>query len=118
MQLQALDSEDVRLTNNGHTVKVAPANPGNMLVDGFTYHLKQCHFHYGSEHTLGGAQYELCVHCVHEKVGATDQYTHAVVGRFFTLGDTNTFLSQIQSSLPSSSASDALPYRRQHATLA
>ena len=64
---------NVTLTNNGHTVTLAAEttdSPGLMKVGGKTYKLVQCHFHYSSEHTVGGAQFPFEAHCVHSMEGA------------------------------------------------
>lgn len=64
-----------------------------ILADGqtYTFELLQFHFHTGSEHTINGVRYDLCMHMVH----ATDAEIarpYAVIGLLFEEGNENTFL--------------------------
>lgn len=95
--------QSVRLVNNGHTVQLtALGNPaGGMTIDGNTYVLKQCHFHWGSEHFIHGMQQVLEAHCVHQKVAPGEPDHYGVFGVFFEVGAPSTFLAQFEDSLPS-----------------
>jgi len=97
--------QTVKLTNNGHTVQltIQDAAPSTTAL-GSSYTLVQCHYHWGSEHTVGGEQAPMVTHCVHTKDG-TERY--GVVGLFFEVSGSmdNTFLAQFEDHLPT--ASDA-----------
>lgn len=93
--------QPVILLNNGHTVQLTAngAAPGDMTVGPSTYNLKQCHFHWASEHTVAGEQFPLEVHCVHfqpSDVGGT----YGVFGMFYELGEENAFLKNFEDQLP------------------
>jgi len=96
--------QQVKLSNNGHGLVVAPQSLATMTIGGFSYTLQQCHLHHTSEHTVGGHAAAMGVHCVHAKVGATDQYTHSVLGRFIEVSQngslSNAFMAQIVDHLP------------------
>eukprot|EP00420_Gonyaulax_spinifera_P031868 CAMPEP_0197870628 /NCGR_PEP_ID=MMETSP1439-20131203/1238_1 /TAXON_ID=66791 /ORGANISM="Gonyaulax spinifera, Strain CCMP409" /LENGTH=3111 /DNA_ID=CAMNT_0043489523 /DNA_START=82 /DNA_END=9417 /DNA_ORIENTATION=+ len=97
-------SQNVELLNNGHTVQLTAkgADPGKMSAGGKTYTLVQCHFHWGSEHTVGGHQYEFEAHCVHSQDSAGQSPHYGVFGQFFEVGSTpHTFLSSFEDHLPS-----------------
>jgi len=65
-----------------------------------TYDLLQCHFHWGSEHSLSGQQQPLEIHCVHQQVSHSNVPRYGVLGIFFELGAANSFLSKFESNLP------------------
>jgi carbonic anhydrase len=93
---------NVTLTNNGHTVTLEPEttdSPGLMKVGGNIYKLVQCHFHYSSEHTVGGAQFPFEAHCVHSMEGAA-WTRYGVFGVFFEIGAENAFLKEFEDQLP------------------
>jgi len=63
--------QPVELINNGHTLQItakgnSPGEPGKMTVRGKKYTLVKCHFHWGSEHIVAGAQFPFEAHCVHK----------------------------------------------------
>merc|ERR1712127_740432 len=65
---------------HSHGIKMQnPAATYTTMMRGHEYTLLQCHFHYGSEHTFGGSQHSLCMHCVH---------TGGLNGRYGVLGFT------------------------------
>jgi carbonic anhydrase len=96
-------NQPVDLVNNGHTVQLTAkgAEPGKMVAGGKTYTLVQCHFHWGSEHTVGGVQYPFEAHCVHT-MDSNDVASHyGVFGTFYTRGtSTNAFLGNFVAELP------------------
>jgi len=101
--------QSVELLNNGHTVQLTPQNArgdaaGRMEVEiaGETkvYDLLQCHFHWGSEHSLAGQQQVLELHCVHQLVTNDNVPRYGVLGFFFELGATNSFLARFEDELP------------------
>lgn len=57
------------LTNNGHTAVLTAQNSCNVYLTGGglrkLYKLEQMHFHWGSEHLVGGYRYPLELHFVH-----------------------------------------------------
>jgi len=95
----------ITLINNGHTVQLTFSGTPTTTADGSTYTLKQCHFHWGSEHTVGGHQYPLAAHCVHTKDG-TDGTHFGVVAFFYEVSESeNTFLASFLDHLPSADSS-------------
>jgi carbonic anhydrase len=64
------------------------------------YNLLQCHFHWGSEHSLAGQQQVLELHCVHQLVSNSNVPRYGVLGIFFELGATNSFLARFEDALP------------------
>jgi len=105
-------NQAVELVNNGHTVQLTPQNAahpstsrGQMIVniggEIKTYNLLQCHFHWSSEHSLGGTQQPLEIHCVHQKVSDEIVPRYGVLGIFFEQGDSpNNFLAGFVNELP------------------
>lgn len=95
--------QPVDLTNNGHTVQLTAkgSSQGKMTVNGKTYTLLQCHFHWASEHTVGGKQYPFEAHCVHQ-LDTDDVAPHyGVFGIFYDIdGNTNSFLDLFADQLP------------------
>jgi len=102
----------VTMSNNGHTVVINvdktangnSVNSGEMTAHGKAYRLLQCHFHWGSEHTVGGIQYPFEVHCVHQKsiTLGTEAPHYGVFGQFYEMGDTpNAWLTTLEDKLPS-----------------
>ncbi|MEM0983923.1 MAG: carbonic anhydrase family protein [Planctomycetota bacterium] len=58
-------TDQLRLVNNGHTVKIE-VGPGHMLSDGArNYELAQFHFHAPSEHTIDSRHAQAEFHFVH-----------------------------------------------------
>eukprot|EP00429_Kryptoperidinium_foliaceum_P058256 CAMPEP_0176093696 /NCGR_PEP_ID=MMETSP0120_2-20121206/46949_1 /TAXON_ID=160619 /ORGANISM="Kryptoperidinium foliaceum, Strain CCMP 1326" /LENGTH=379 /DNA_ID=CAMNT_0017427631 /DNA_START=78 /DNA_END=1213 /DNA_ORIENTATION=+ len=97
-------THDVVLKNNGHTVQLdVPATAGKFAIDAHEYQLRQCHFHTGSEHTVGGRQLDMVAHCVHVKTaGPMANQRFGVLGIFFEASDTESdaFLAQFVDHLP------------------
>jgi len=112
--------QSVELFNNGHTVQLTPPNAvnataGQMVINiaGETkvYNLLQCHFHWGSEHSLAGQQQVLELHCVHQLKSDNPVPRYGVLGIFFELSNTpNSFLAGFEDKLPTHT--DALAGRR------
>jgi len=97
-------SQVVELVNNGHTVQLTASTGGTMEANGKTYDLKQCHFHWGSEHTVGHEQFPFEAHCVHleRQTGETKHY--GVFGQFYKLStQANPFLNLFEDHLPAAS---------------
>ena len=81
----------ISLVNNGHTVEQEYEEGSALIFDGVVYDLLQFHYHTLSEHTIGGTQYPMELHAVHEDLATGNL---AVIGMLFTLGNENTFLEQ------------------------
>merc|ERR1711998_417851 len=99
------------LQNNGHDIKVVMPEPNTYKTSmrGEMYTVGQCHFHWGSEHTINGQQAPLECHCVHTKDGVTEGRTHGVLAFFWQVGDAeDTFLSQFIEQVPSESPADGV----------
>jgi carbonic anhydrase len=67
-----------------------------MVVDGKEYPLLQFHFHWPSEHTVGGRQFLMELHLVHKSADGT----LAVLGIFLDRGNHNSRLDPIWYSMP------------------
>ena len=84
--------------NNGHTVQF-DYDPGSTLeVDGHTWDLLQFHYHSHSEHTVGGVDYPVELHFVHEDSAGK----LAVVGVLLEEGAENAALAAVADNLPAS----------------
>jgi len=101
--------QTVTLINNGHTVQLTPGTPndasaGQMKISiggkKKVYNLMQCHFHWGSEHSLASQQQVLEFHCVHQEVSDSIVPRYGVLGIFFELGAANSFLAHFEDALP------------------
>mmetsp|Transcript_47526 Transcript_47526/g.91909 ORF Transcript_47526/g.91909 Transcript_47526/m.91909 type:complete len:321 (+) Transcript_47526:43-1005(+) len=97
--------QKVVLVNNGHTVQITAANSGasrgKMVIDGKSYTLVQCHWHYASEHTVDEIQYPLELHCVHQLDGTDEAPLYGVFAMLYELSDSpNLFLSRFEDQLP------------------
>jgi carbonic anhydrase len=84
------------IQNNGHTVQIALANGGGVVVDGVRYHLKQFHFHTPSEHGLKGKRSILETHFVH----ANDKGELLVMGVLADLGVADPVLASLITYMP------------------
>ncbi len=89
-------SEDVhteaKVIDNGHSIKVTPAQGGTITLHGEKFKLLQFHFHGKSEHTINGKRYDMVAHMVHQNP-KTKQL--AVVAVFFVEGKNNPMLDNI-----------------------
>ncbi|MGG1650648.1 carbonic anhydrase [Paenibacillus sp. NRS-1780] len=87
----------VSILNNGHTVQINAASPGNDIVlDGTKFTLKQFHFHHPSEHQIDGKNADMELHFVHQG----DNGSTAVLGVLIQGGKENKAFSRIWSKLP------------------
>ncbi len=87
---------DLKVVNNGHTIKVAYKGGGGLKINGSEYDILQFHFHAPSEHIVDGNSYAMEGHLVH----INDAGELAVVGVLFEVGDENDALSEIWSVMP------------------
>lgn len=69
------------VTNNGHTIVVAPKAESTVEIGGESYRLAQFHFHTRSEHLSEGHDYPMEVHLVHVDAAGNPKL---VVGMFVT----------------------------------
>jgi len=94
----------VELLNNGHTVQLTLNNTmqeGQMVVNDATYKLIQCHFHWGSEHTIGNEQQDMVAHCVHVKKAKGREMRFGVLAIFYKVGkEVDPFLASFENQLP------------------
>lgn len=99
---------DVDLKNTGKALKadLRSTVDSKMVVDGTEYTLDQCHWHWGSEHTVGGTQRDMVVHCVHSRdLNPTDgKKWYGVLGVFYELGAADAFIESIKSEIASITA--------------
>jgi len=100
-------SQKLKLSNNGHTIvlEVNKATSGTMTTHGKEYQLLQCHFHWGSEHTVADVQFPFETHCVHQQnLLSTEAPHYGVFGMFYKVTNSpNAFLAEFDGDLPSSS---------------
>jgi carbonic anhydrase len=79
--------------NTGHSIQ-ENIRPGNYVtIAGDRYELKQFHFHSPSEHLVGGKEYPMEIHLVHQD----ERGNFAVIGLFLTEGKHNAMLDQLPS---------------------
>jgi len=90
------ETAPINLRNNGHTLQFDYNSGSTLNVNGEEFELLQFHFHALSEHTVGGQQYPLEVHLVHQNAAGD----LAVVGVFFEPGIDNAFLANFAGNLP------------------
>jgi carbonic anhydrase len=53
------------VTNDGHTIRVDYPEGSTMQINGHTFNLKQCHWHFPSEYAIDGKVFDGELHCVH-----------------------------------------------------
>ncbi|XXG45484.1 hypothetical protein AAC387_Pa02g0556 [Persea americana] len=86
------------LKNRGHDIMLKWVDDaGSINVNGTEYELKQCHWHSPSEHSINGRSYDLEVHMVHQN----SENKSAVVGILYTIGQPDTFLSELMGHIKS-----------------
>ena len=61
----------------------------------YTFDLLQFHFHAGSEHTIDGKRYDLCMHMVHQTSTTGLARPYAVIGVLWKEGDSDPFLADL-----------------------
>jgi len=105
LQISWKASQTVDFKNNGHTVVLEMESDAGLMTSATReYKLLQCHFHWGSEHTVGGKQYPFEAHCVHQQSGTEEAPHYGVFGVFFEVGSTtNSFLADLTGNLPQTS---------------
>ncbi|MCE0494911.1 carbonic anhydrase [Vibrio salinus] len=84
------------LTNNGHSLQATVTGDNTLTIDGDVFELKQFHFHTPSENLINHHQYPLEAHFVH----ADKNGNLAVVAVMYEMGDKNSELDKLTSSLP------------------
>ncbi|KAL0460176.1 UNVERIFIED_CONTAM: Alpha carbonic anhydrase 7 [Sesamum latifolium] len=73
------------LINRGHDMM-------GIQINGTLYHLRQCHWHSPSEHTINGKRFDMEAHLVHE----SDDKRTAVIGIMYKIGRPDSFLSMLK----------------------
>jgi carbonic anhydrase len=87
------------LTDNGKTIRVnyhAPRNENFLIVGGDRYRLTQFHFHRPAEELVGGKQYDMVLHLMHE---ASDGRV-AGVAVLLTAGRANAAVERLRDHMP------------------
>ncbi|KAH6814033.1 alpha carbonic anhydrase 7, partial [Perilla frutescens var. frutescens] len=78
--------------NRGHSIMLKWRNDaGHMKINGSMFHLKQCHWHSPSEHSLDGTKFDLEIHLVH----VSDDNRTAVIGIMYKIGHPDSSLSML-----------------------
>ncbi|KAL2239423.1 UNVERIFIED_CONTAM: Alpha carbonic anhydrase 7 [Sesamum indicum] len=81
------------LINRGHDMMLRWRNDaGHIQINGTLYHLRQCHWHSPSEHTINGKRFDMETHLVHE----SDDKRTAVIGIMYKIGRPDAFLSMLK----------------------
>jgi carbonic anhydrase len=96
-------SQSGSLTNNeypnhGRTVVFTLDTVATSVIMNKHYTLKECSFHWGSEHFVEGMQQRMEVHCMHEKTGHPGKW--GAIGMFYNVGsdsvsDADNFVAQL-----------------------
>jgi carbonic anhydrase len=84
------------IVNNGHTVQVNYAPGSTVTADGRTFQLAQVHFHAPSENKIGGKQFPLEGHLVHQDKDGN----LAVVAVMYQEGAANPLLAKLWGAMP------------------
>jgi carbonic anhydrase len=82
--------------NNGHTIQVNYTQGDTLGIGDEAFALAQYHFHSPSEHTVGGKQYPMEMHLVHQ----SPEGKLAVIGVFIEEGAHNAAFDPIWTNLP------------------
>ncbi|MQM14710.1 hypothetical protein Taro_047645 [Colocasia esculenta] len=78
--------------NRGHDIMLKwIGDAGSIHIDGVEYHLRQCHWHSPSEHSINGRRFEMEVHLVHQ----SRENKTAVLGIMYKRGRPDPFLSEL-----------------------
>ncbi len=84
------------IQNTGHTIQIAPADAGGVIVDGVRYQLKQFHFHSPSEHAVNGHRAVLETHFVHQSAKGD----YLVIAVLSDIGTADPMLASLWTYLP------------------
>jgi carbonic anhydrase len=89
---------DFTILNNGHTIQIAPASPGEnyITLGGERFELTQFHFHSPSEHLIDGKSSGMEMHFVH--VSASGRVS--VMAVMFSEGEANPALAEAWKNMP------------------
>ncbi|MGD1871551.1 MAG: carbonic anhydrase [Mastigocoleus sp.] len=100
------DSTNLRILNNGHTIKVNYDSGSKLKLDGEEYELLQFHFHHPSEHKVDTKNFPMELHLVHKN----NKGSLAVLGVFLKEGKENQTLQKIWEVLPTKKTSEKTFY--------
>jgi len=78
LQVNYVPLEGLHLDNNGHNLQVN-GKFGNLTLKGGTYQARQLHFHFPSEHAVGGKLASGEMQIVHQKIGSNGTNDLAVI---------------------------------------
>jgi carbonic anhydrase len=92
------DPVPVRVTNDGHFLKVDDTAPSSFTFEGTTYALKSFHFHVPAEHTIEGRNFDAEAHFIHK---SPDGKKTVVVALLFQHGRENELLRPMWDAFPS-----------------
>ena len=84
------------IINNGHTIQVNFGGASTLTLGNDHYKLLQFHFHRPSEHTVGGVNFSMEVHFVHQHVSGG----LAVIGVLLTTGEANSVFNRVVATMP------------------
>lgn len=87
---------DLKIENNGHTIKVSYPEGSSIDIEGKTYNLLQYHFHALSENTINGQHSDAEMHLVHQ----ADDGEYAVVAVMINKGAENAAYAPVWANLP------------------
>ncbi|XP_027085668.1 alpha carbonic anhydrase 7-like [Coffea eugenioides] len=93
---RAYKPSNATLVNRGHDMMLRWVDDaGHIHINGTLYHLRQCHWHSPSEHSINGKRYDLEAHLVHEALNGKI----AVIGIIYEIGRSDSFLSMMENKL-------------------
>jgi len=84
------------IVNNGHTIQLNGGDTSVLEYGNTRYRLVQFHFHYPSEHLIGGQQFAMEVHFVHANAAGS----LAVIGVLMKIGLSNPVFRKIVTTMP------------------
>ena len=93
-----------KIVNNGHTIQLN-VPPGSTLATGDDkYEMTQFHFHAPSEHLIGGKNFAMEAHFVHQKASNAGL---GVLGVFLVEGEANPVFGQLADAFPKDAGNEA-----------
>ncbi|MGH9453464.1 MAG: carbonic anhydrase [Terriglobia bacterium] len=95
----------LRIIDNGHSIQINIKSGGGITMGGKQYSLVQFHFHKPSEEEIGGKQFAMVAHLVHQE--ATGNL--AVVAILFKSGQENPFIQVLWNHLPPAKGKEYAP---------
>ncbi|XP_031474278.1 alpha carbonic anhydrase 8-like [Nymphaea colorata] len=91
------------LHSRGHDITIKwDGDAGGIRINGTEYHLKTCHWHSPSEHTINGTRFDLELHMVHE----SDKGEISVVAILYRYGQHDDFLAKFMHAITTVGTTD------------